>query len=62
MFSGNQSLVLLISGSITHICIVLTFSSYSANFIPVLAMVALEIKENCDFAKPKDTLLRAPQQ
>lgn len=46
MFSGNQSPVLLISGSRAHICLVLAFGSYSANFIPLLAMVALEIKNS----------------
>lgn len=29
-----------------NICLVLAFDSYSANFIPILAMVALEIKNS----------------
>lgn len=45
MLSGNQSPVLLISGSVARICMVLAFGSYSANVFPVPTMVALEIKK-----------------
>lgn len=54
MFSANQSSMLLIPGRRkAYICMVLAFSSYSADFIPVLATMAFEIQEKSDFVKPK---------